>query len=239
MVFVHHRGAAGKVGGGDADHGVGDFVGVGGLGFLHRLGPHVEADIGGFHGVVGYPFAVTDVVVPLLDEAVVLVGVDALEIIPGGQVADQRAGVDTGQFLLADGERHHRDVGGVDALVAQFLVERYVGVTIDGGHHRGFLALAAEFLDAGNDGLPVGVTERGVVDHDVLVSHAFAFQVGFEDLVGGARINVIGARQHEAFGAQLVDQIVHRRNGLLIRCRAGVEHVLGGLLAFVLNRIEQ
>jgi hypothetical protein len=40
--------------------------------------------------------------------------------------------------------------------------------------------------------------ERRVVDHDVLVLHPLELEVGFEDLVGGARIDVVGAGQHPA-----------------------------------------
>jgi hypothetical protein len=37
-----------------------------------------------------------------------------------------------------------------------------------------------------------------MVDHDVLVRHAFLLEVGFEDLVGSAWIDVVGAFQHPA-----------------------------------------
>ena len=47
-------------------------------------------------------------------------------------MADQRGGVETGQFLFADGERDDGNVFGLDALVGQFLVERHVGVAVDG-----------------------------------------------------------------------------------------------------------
>ncbi len=154
-------------------------------------------------------------------------------------MADQRRGVDAGQFLLAHGERDHRDVGRVHALVGKLFIERHVGVAVDGGDHRGLLAFTTEFLDARHDRLPVGMTERGVVDHDVVLGDALGLQVGLEDLVGGARVDVVGAGEHEALNAQVVEQVVHRRDRLLVRRGAGVEDVLGGLLAFVLHRVEQ
>ena len=239
MVLVHHRGAAGEVGGFHADHRLGDLIGVGGLGFLYRFHPHIEADIGGFHRVVGDTVVAADVIVPLLDELVVLRRVDTLEVIPGGQVADQRRGVDAGQFLFAHGERDHRNVGGVHALVGEFFIERHVGVAVDGGDHCGLLAFTTEFLDARHDRLPVGMTEWGVVDHDVVLGDALGLQVGLEDLVGGTRVDIVGAGENEALHAQVVEQVVHRRDRLLVGRGAGVEDVLGGFLAFVLHRVEQ
>ncbi len=66
-------------------------------------------------------------------------------------MAEQRLGVETGEFFFADRERHDRDVGRLDALVAELLVERHVGVAVDGGDHRGLLAGRAELLDVGHD----------------------------------------------------------------------------------------
>ncbi len=52
-------------------------------------------------------------------------------------------------------------------------------------------------------------------------------QEGAKDLVGGARIDVVGSQQEEAFGAAavLAQQVFHRRDGLLVRRRAGIEDV--------------
>ena len=52
-------------------------------------------------------------------------------------MAHQRLGVDTGQLLFAHGKRHHGNRLGGHALIAQFLVEGDVGITIDGGNHGG------------------------------------------------------------------------------------------------------
>ena len=83
--------------------------------------------------------------------------------------------------------------------------------------------------------------ERRVVDHDVFLLDALRFQIGFQNLVGGARIDVVGAREHPALhrAAVLAHQIVDSRDRLLVRRGAGVEDVVFGLFAFVLHRIEQ
>ena len=62
-----------------------------------------------------------------------------------------------------------------------------------------------------------------------------------QDLVGRARIDVVGAEQHEALGAAafLAHQVLDGGNRLLVRRGAGVEHVLRQLFAFVLHRVEQ
>ena len=92
-----------------------------------------------------------------------------------------------------------------------------------------------------DDRLPVGVAERRVVDHDVFVLDALRLQIGLEDLVGGARIDVVGALEHPALhrAAVLAHQVVDGGDRLLVRRGAGVEHVALGLFAFVLHRIEQ
>src|SRR5256885_10890114 len=53
---------------------------------------------------------------------------DRLEIVPGREMPQQRLGVDAGEFFLADRERHGGNLGGLDALVAELLVERHVRV---------------------------------------------------------------------------------------------------------------
>ena len=90
-------------------------------------------------------------------------------------------------------------------------------------------------------GLPVGLAERRVIDHDVLVRHPFRFEIGFEDLVGRSRIDIVGAGEHPALHrtAVLAHEIIDGRNGLLVRRRAGVEDVALQFLALVLDGIEQ
>ena len=214
------------------------LVGVGAAGLLDRLHPHVEADVGGFHRVVGQRLVLVagDVLglgvgAPLLDELGVGRRLDRLEVVPRRQVADQRLGVHAAQFFFTHREGHHRHVLGLQAGVAEFLVERHVGVAVDGRDHRG-LAAGRELLDVGDDGLVVAVAERGVLLVDVGVLHALALQEGAQDLVGGARVHVVGAQQHPALGAAavLAHQVLDRRNGLLVGRRAGVEHVLATAL---------
>ena len=98
-----------------------------------------------FHRVVGDAFLVLDEGVPLLDEGIVGLVLDAHEVVPGGEMADQRLGIDAGQLFLADREGDHRNVGGGNTLVAQFLIERHVGVAVDGGNHGGLLTGGPNF----------------------------------------------------------------------------------------------
>ena len=81
-----------------------------GAGLLHRLDPHVEADHVRFHRVVGDALGVLGEGLPLLDEVVVGRRLDRLEVVPGGEVADQRLGVDAGELFLADREGDDRNV---------------------------------------------------------------------------------------------------------------------------------
>ncbi len=85
--------------------------------------------------------------------------------------------------------------------VAEFLVERHVGIAVDRRDDGRLLAGRAELLDVGDDRLPVGMAERRVVDHDVFGRDALRLEVGLEDLVGGARIDVVGAGQNPALDA--------------------------------------
>src|SRR3546814_4754882 len=61
-----------------------------------------------------------------------------------------------------------------------------------------------------------------------------------QDLVGGTRVDVVGAQQEVALGAAafFAHQVFHRRNRLLVRRRAGVEDVRRHLFAFVLHRVR-
>ncbi len=244
--LVHGQGVAARRCEGLPGQGIAHLADVGATGLLDRLRPHVDADIGGFHRVVRYRLVgarqalVLGVGLPLGDELLVDRILHRLEVVPGGQVTDQRFGVDAAQLLFADREGDHRHVGGFQALVGQFLVERHVGVAVDGRHHR-CLAASGELLDVGDDSLVIAVAEGGVDLFDVRFRHALADQEGAQNLVGGARIDVIGAQQEEALGAAaiLAHQVFHRRDGLLVRRGAGVEDVRRELFAFVLHGIEQ
>src|SRR5690606_1704693 len=120
------------------------------------------------------------------------------EVVPGRQVTDKRTRVEASQFFFADREGNDRNVLSCNPLIAKLAIERDVGVTVDGGHHRGLLARRAEVLDVRNDCLPVGMTERRVVDGDILSSYALVLEVRLEDLVGRLRINVVGSGENPA-----------------------------------------
>ena len=223
-----------------------DLVHIRRLGLLDSLLPHVHADVGGFHRIVGDRGLVVGQVL-CLGVGLVLgheFGVDRvlqrLEVVPGSELAEQRLGVDAAQFFLTHRECHDRNVSRLQAGVAQFLVERHVGVAVDRRDH-GRLAALRELLDVGDDGLVVGMTERGVNLVDVAVLHALGMQEFTQDLVGRARIDVVGAQQHPALGAAAVfaHQVFHSGDGLLVGGCARIEHVLLKLFAFVLDRIEQ
>jgi hypothetical protein len=96
-------------------------VDVGGPGLLDRLRPHVEADVVRFHRVVGDALRILDEDMPLLDEILVLRRIDAHEVVPGGEMADQRLGVDAGELFFFDRKGHHGDVPGIDAWFANSL----------------------------------------------------------------------------------------------------------------------
>src|SRR5207245_7752732 len=117
--------------------------------------------------------------------------VDALEVVPGRQMADERPGVNARELLLADRECDHRNVFRGDFLVPELLVERYVRVAVDRGDHSGLPARRAELLDRGDSRLPVGVAERRVVDRDVLGLDSLGLEVRLESLVRRARIDVV------------------------------------------------
>src|SRR3984885_4269500 len=140
MVRQHLGGAAGQVLGFDAGQRVDHLVGVGRLHLLDRLDPHLEADHVRFHRIVGHTLRILGVGLPGLDELLVARILDRLEVVPGGEVPEQRFGVDAGEFFFTDRERNYRNVLGLDTLVAEFLVERNVGVAVDGRDHRGLLA---------------------------------------------------------------------------------------------------
>jgi len=83
------------------------------------------------------------------------------------------------------------------------------------------------------------MTERRVVDHNVLGRDTLGLEVGFKNLVGGARIDVISTRQHPALHLFFLGQVIDSGNGLLVRRRAGIDDVALAFLAFILHGIEQ
>ncbi len=124
-------------------------------------------------------------------------------------------------------------------LGRELLVEADVGVAVDCGDHADLLAAGAQRHDVGDDLGPVGVAEGRVVDEDVFLRDAGVLEVLLEDVVGGPRIDVVGAEQREELHADLLEEVVDRRDRLLVRRGAGVEDVLRALLALVLDGVEE
>ena len=82
------------------------------------------------------------------------------------------------------------------------------------------------------------MTKRCVVDEDVFSSNAVIEQIGFEDIVRGARIDIVGAQKREFFNTQFFKEIVSCGDRLLVRSSTGVEDVFGAFFAFILHGIE-
>src|SRR6267142_6549525 len=190
VLLVHLGGDARGRHEGLARHRRGHLVDVEALRLLDRLLPHVHADVGGFHRGVGQRLVLVpgDVLRlgiggPLLGDLVIGRALDRHEVVPRREVTDERIGVDAAQLFFTDRDRHHRHIGGLQALIAELLVERHVGVAVDGRDHRG-LAACGELLDVGDAGLVVAVAERRVDLLDVLVGDALGLEEGAQDLVG-------------------------------------------------------
>jgi hypothetical protein len=66
----------------------------------------------------------------------------------------------------------------------------------------------AERHHVGHDRRPVGMTEGRVVDEDVFCGMPLVEQILLEDLVGRARIDVVGAQKREALDAQFLEEVV-------------------------------
>ena len=85
------------------------------------------------------------------------------------------------------------------------------------------------------------MTEGRIVDHDVFVFDTFCLQVGFKDLVGGARINVVRAGENPTLHGPtiLTHEIIDGGDSLLVRCSTRVKHIPFRLFTFVLHGIKQ
>ncbi len=156
-------------------------------------------------------------------------------------MTNQRCGIETGELFFTNGESDNRNVGRVYALVSELFIEGNIGISIDGGDNSGFLAFRAELFDIGHDRLPIGMSEGRIADHDILFGDTLGFQKRLKDLVGGARIDIIGAGEDPAFyiSALFTHQILNRRDCLLVRRGASIKHIAGAFLAFILHRIEE
>ena len=71
--------------------------------------------------------------------------------------------------------------------------------------------------------------------------HALGQEIGLEDLVGRARIDVVRSCEHPALhgAAFLAHQVVDGRDRLLVGSGAGIEDVALALLTLVLHRVEE
>ena len=194
MVVGHHRRiTAGEVRYGHTDNGVFHRIDVCRARFANRFGPHIEADVMRFHWVVGHGHIVAGVLNPGIDKVVVVIVIDAHEVVPGSQVAYQRAGINTGKLLLTHREGDDGNIGSVDTLVGELGIERHVGVAVNRRDYGGRFTLFTEAANFCHDVLPIGVTERRVVDHDVLIRDAvFILEEGLEDTIGSARVDIVG-----------------------------------------------
>ena len=148
-------------------------------------------------------------------------------------------GIQTRKLLLPDREGDDGQRVGGDAGGSQLLVETDVGIAVDGRDDANLLAVRAQGHDVAHDLGPVGMAERGVVDEDVFLGDALRDQVSLQNVVRGARIDIVGAQKRELGHAQFLKVVIHRRDRLLVRGGAGVEDVLRRFLAFVLDRIEE
>ncbi len=193
----------------------------------------------GFHRVIGDALVIPDKCLPFCNEISIFRGVDGHEVVPRRQVTNQRSGIQTRQFFFPYRESDDRNVFSLDALVRQFLIERHIGIPVDGRDHSGFLTGRPEGFDVRHNGLPVRMTKWGIVDHDVFRGHAFIQQIGLQDFVRGAGIDIVRSSQNPTLYAFRIGQVIHRRNGLLVRGRAGIEYIALAFFAFILNRIEQ
>ena len=141
-------------------------------------------------------------------------------------MTDQRGRVHAAQLVLRNTEGHDRGIFGPQTLVRKLLVERHVAVAVDRADHRSPSA-GGEFLQFAADGLVVLMVERRVFFHNAVHWHFLRQEHRPQDFVGGAGIHVIGTEQIELRESAplFAHQIIHRRHGLLIRGRSGVEDV--------------
>lgn len=203
------RCAAGQVRNLDADNRVQNRVRVGATAFstaaTQALKPIIVASIGSLVTRLSLPVNVCQ---PSM-KAVFSGKFCGLKIIPRRQMADQIGGIETRQLLLAHGKGHDRDVIRADARRREFLVKTHIRIAIDGGHDADLLAVLPQRHHIGHDLRPEsGMPEQGVVDEDIVRGHALALQIGLQNGVGGARIDVIGAQKRPFLDAQFVRHVI-------------------------------
>src|SRR5262249_35212976 len=133
----------------------------------------------------------------------------------------------------------HGDLLCRDLLVSEFLIKWNVRIAVYGGDDRRLFTRGAELADGSDARLPIGVTERRVVDGNVFRLNAFRVEVSFQDLICGTRIDIVRAFEHPPLYADLLHEVVDRRDSLLIRRSAGIDYIARRFLALVLNRVEE
>src|SRR6478735_2605481 len=117
VIGQHLGGTAGEVGSFDAGQRVNHLIRIGRVRFLDCLHPHREADDVRFHRIIGDALRIFDKGLPVGDELFVDRRLDRLEVVPRGEMPEQRLGVDAGELLLADREGDARNVSCLDALI--------------------------------------------------------------------------------------------------------------------------
>ena len=71
------------------------------------------------------------------------------------------------------------------------------------------------------------MAKRGVVHKDVFFGNALGHQIGFQNVIGGTRVDIVGPEQGEFLDPQLFEEVINRRDRLLVGRGTRVEHVLG------------
>ena len=239
MVRQHRGRATGEIRHLDADDRIDHRISVGRSRSLYGFHPHVEADVVRLHGIVRHVVGVSRVGAPAAYECLVLGRFQRLEIVPGGEVANQRSSIDAHKLFLADGEGDNWYISSLHPLIRKLLVEGDICVAVDRRHDGRTLPAGTEVLDLRDDGLPIAVPERGVVDENVVLRDPLGLKIRLENLVGGPGVDIVGTREHPAFHPFYFHQIVDSRDRLLIGRRSGVEDIALTLLAFVLHGIEE
>ena len=137
-------------------------------------------------------------------------------------MADQVALFQRRHFRFAERQAHHRQDVGVEALARALAEEMHVGIAGQRGDD-GAVA-AGEFADVVHPLVPGFLAERDVKLVHRIGADAARGEIIADDGVGGARIDVIGADQEEAPAPQM-QQMIDRRQRLLLRRRAGIDDV--------------
>ncbi len=204
----------------------------------------MDAEVGRFDRVTGHAFDTSGqlvafaVVLEVAYEVAIRTAFYALEVVPASQVSYERWHVHCTKFIFRYGESHDGAVVRSEALVGEFLIERNIGVTIDGGENTSVTG-SGKLFDLGNDGLVVLVVERSVFLDDVFVGYTFALQESLENFIGRTWENIVRTQKVELFRFQFVHHVLGSWNQLLIRGSGRVEDVQGLLFTFVLHWVEE